>query len=31
LSKPFFRDLNAKTNLNSLPIFSETQYLILYY
>jgi hypothetical protein len=23
LSKPFFRDLNAKTNLNSLPIFSE--------
>jgi heme/copper-type cytochrome/quinol oxidase subunit 2 len=23
LSKPFFRDLSAKTNLNSLPIFSE--------
>jgi hypothetical protein len=23
LSKPFFRDLNTKTNLNSLPIFSE--------
>jgi hypothetical protein len=23
LAKPFFRDLNAKTNLNSLPVFSE--------